>query len=428
MAGPQVGHRFMAEETSNLLSTVERSLTPATYRLLDTISEKASQIGMPLYLVGGSVRDALLGLPVEDLDLVVEGDAATLAFEVSKAYGGDVPAYSQFGTATLKLNGQRIDLATARQETYLRPGALPRVTPSTIQEDLGRRDFSINSMAVSLSVPDHGSFLDPYAGRKDISQGLIRILHPASFVDDATRILRAIRYEQRLNFVIEENTGARLSEAVNAGMMDTISGDRIRRELGLMFKERDPSRHLPRAGELGVLKAIFPPMGDGTAVRALAGHRGEGSHLVYLGALAYPLAPEEGEAFIQRLRMPSSWAKVVRDTITLRLWCGEWTKKSQGSPGRLCEDLDGLSLESVQNNALLPGPAQVKDALGLYLTTTRYVKPQLSGKDIISLGIASGPLVGEILRELKRARIEGVVNTKEEEIRLVESYLTPKGP
>ena len=426
-------HQHMPQNTINLLTSVEGSLPSSTFTLLKAIAAKASEIDMPLYLVGGLVRDVLLGAPVKDLDIVVEGNAALLAFEVSKESSGDVTSYSQFGTATVKVEGQRFDLATARQETYLRPGALPRVTPSTIQEDLGRRDFTINAMAIALSDPKPGQFLDPYKGKVDLKLGLVRILHPRSFVDDATRILRGIRYEQRLKFQLEEETHELLLEAVGTGMLDTLSGDRIRREMELIFEEDRPHLPLSRCRELGVLQAILPALGDGFSAEALAGHEVEEDSLAYLAALSYPLTSQEGESLIHRLHMPSRWAKVVRDTIAIRLKSGDdpasgpHIGRPDLSPGQLCSFLAQLSAVSIEVNALLSGSPRVKEALELYLSELRHVKPSLNGKDLISLGVAQGPLVGEVLRELKIARIEGRITTKEEEIRLAKEYITMEG-
>ena len=390
-------------------------------------------MGTALFLVGGSVRDMLLGVPVKDVDLVVEGDAAGLALRVAKEMGGDVPVLSQFGTAMVKLGDLRLDLATARQESYARPGALPKVSPSTIQADLERRDFSINAMAIDLSPPQSGHLLDPRNGRDDLALGLIRVLHPRSFTDDPTRILRAIRYEQRLGFRLEEETHRLLMEATASGMLDALSGDRLRRELRLMFEERAPYLPLSRCGGMGVLSAIHPPLGDGKAVLALQEHA-YGSHPhAYLAALSYPLSAPEGETFIQRLRMPTRWAKVVRDTTVVRAQCstGSTNRPRIGEPGltasQLSATLDQLSLIGIQVNALMTNSATSKEALDHYLTTLRYVKSSLSGKNLLSMGVAQGPLVGEILRELKAARIDGRVATRAEEVRMARELIPAKG-
>lgn len=418
---------------TKLPSTLESSLPSDAFALLESIAGKASEMHMPIYLVGGSVRDVLLGTPLNDLDLVVEGDAAALALAVSLEAGSGKPARSQFGTATVRLRGQRFDLATARRETYPRPGALPKVSPSTIQDDLARRDFTINAMAMALSGPHHQCLLDPHGGRKDLDTGVIRVLHEGSFVDDPTRLLRAVRYEQRLGLLLEGQTLGLLLEAVPGGTLDTVSGERLRRELQHMFEEKRPHLPLGRSGNMGILRAIYHPLGEGTATVALADHAAGQIPLAYLAALSYPLSPQEGDGFIQRLRMPSRWAKVVGDTISLKLRCG-------GDPGarpqmggadlptpEMCHFLDSLSPISIQVAALLSTLSTAREALAIYLTRLRHVKPSLDGRDLIAMGLAQGPALGEVLRKLRAARIEGRVSTRSEEMRLAKEYIGTKG-
>ena len=399
-----------------------------TYALLMDIAVKASQIGMPMYLVGGSVRDILLGEPAKDLDIVVEGDASVLAFEVARGLSGEAPAYSQFGTAKVKLEGQHFDLVTARQESYSKPGALPRVTPSTIREDLARRDFSINAMAIAISGPEPGRLLDLHGGRRDVKNGVIRVLHPRSFEDDATRVLRAVRYEQRFGFKLEGETQELLASAVRDGMLGTISGSRLRRELEHMLNEERPHLPISRCGELGILQVIYSPLGNGSKVNGLVGQAIESPAMSYLAALTYLLSATEGDAFIHRLRMPTRWAKVVRDTIAVRLKCSDdpEARPSIGGPAlskvQMCNFLDRFSPVSVWVNSMLASSPLVKGALEHFLTQWRYVKPSLNGKDLISLGVEQGPLVGEVLRDLRNARIEGIINTREEEIQLARTY------
>ena len=173
-----------------------------------------------------------MAAPVKDLDLVVEGDAARLALRVAKEMGGEVPVLSQFGTAMVKLRDLRLDLATARLESYERPGALPKVSPGTIRDDLERRDFSVNAMAIELSPPRLGHLLDPRNGRDDLARGLIRVLHPRSFTDDPTRILRPSGTSKGWGSGWRRRTLALLVEATASGMLDALSGDRLRRRSG----------------------------------------------------------------------------------------------------------------------------------------------------------------------------------------------------
>ncbi len=410
------------------LLAIQRVLPPHTVDLLHAIGDTASRFSISLYLVGGSVRDMLLGTTIRDLDLVVEGDAAMLAFESVKELGGEVVAHSRFGTATVKLPGQRLDLATARTESYPRPGALPKVAPSTINDDLRRRDFSINAMAIVLSEADveRGSLLDPYGGKADLERRLIRILHPNSFVDDATRVFRAIRYEQRLSFTLEDGTLSQLREAVHNRILDTISADRLRRELELMLKEEHPHMPLCRAEELGVLAAVYGPLGDDFTVKLLANHGSELEPLVYLAALTYPFTLEKGEAFIHRLNMPNRWARVVRDTVSLREKEPIIEKKGS-SPSDLYQILDGLAPASLRAGSILATSPVVRERLNDYLGRLRHVRPVLNGRDVVSLGVPEGPIVGEVLRELRRARLEGKVSTRRDEIELARELLTTMG-
>ncbi len=433
MASSPMVHSDASQKIDDLLPTIESSLPPGNFELTLAIAEKASSLGMHIYLVGGPVRDILMGTPVNDFDMVVEGNAALLASVVSKETGGEVVSYSQFGTATVKQGDLRFDLVTARQETYARPGALPTVVPSTIQEDLARRDFSINAMAVPLSGPKVGQLLDLHEGQKDLGKGLIRVLHTISFVDDPTRILRAIRYEQRFGFQLEDRTHSALLEGVDNRVFDTISGDRIRREILLMFKEQNPVLPLVRAGELGVLKAIFAPLGDGSSVKALEAYTGTPDPLLFLAGLVHPLGPVEGESLAARLNMPSSWTMVVRDTIALRDYCTEEDigRSSGGNLrvplGQLTSHLDQFCPTSIIANALLTELPGVREVLELYLSKLKQIKTSLNGKDLISLGVAEGPRVGQILGELRNARIEGNIAGREDELAMVREILTKKG-
>ena len=409
---------------NKLFSPIQKALSPHTFDLLQAIGDTASRLGMPLYLVGGSVRDLLLGVTIKDLDLVVEGNAALLAFESAKELGGEVVTHSQFGTATVNLSEQRFDLVTARTESYPHPGALPQVDPGTINDDLRRRDFSINAMAIALSeaAVEKGSLLDPYDGKVDLERRLIRILHSNSFVDDATRVLRAIRYEQRLGFSMEDGTLNQLREAVQNRMLDTISADRLRHELELMFKEEQPHKPLRRAGELGVLSALYAPLGKASGVKALADHERELEPLAYLAALAYPLRPEEAGAFIHRLNMPNRWARIVRDTMSLREK-ERMVEEEGSSPSNLYQLLEHLSPTSMRTVSILATSPVVRERLSTYLDRLRHVRLSLNGHDLVSLGVPEGPLVGKVLKDLRRSRLEGKVSTKQEEIKLVRELM-----
>ncbi|GAH88117.1 unnamed protein product, partial [marine sediment metagenome] len=227
-------------EITNLADKIEKHLPAELADFMHVAGKAAASQGQNLYLVGGVVRDLLLEKPNLDLDLVVEGDAIELAQQLAQTKQAKVTTHPQFHTAKLQWDKWSIDLATARSETYAKPGALPTVKPSSIEHDLSRRDFTINAMAVHLSPSRYGELIDIHRGREDLEHKLIHILHEKSFIDDATRIWRGLRYEQRLDFQLEKNTLKLLKQ--NIPMLDTISGDRIRYELECILQEERPEK------------------------------------------------------------------------------------------------------------------------------------------------------------------------------------------
>ena len=213
-------------EAAELLAKLQQTLPTEVVGALTAVARAADAEGWTLYLVGGCVRDLALGGDLLDVDLVAEGEVHSLAAAAASALGGRLITHREFGTVTLEVEGARIDLAMARAESYARPGALPRVQPASIGEDLARRDFTVNALALAISGPERGILLDPCKGWADLRRGLVRVLHPRSFVDDATRILRAVRYAVRLGFRLEAETLILLQRDVS--YLDTISGARVR--------------------------------------------------------------------------------------------------------------------------------------------------------------------------------------------------------
>ncbi len=400
--------------------------------LLGTLRELATSQGTALYLVGGPVRDRLLGLPFKDLDFVVEGDAPALARVLAQRIGGRAVIHSRFGTATVSLAEARIDLVTARSEEYPTPGALPNVISSLIRDDLARRDFSINAMALPLFGPPD-NILDPMGGRPDLEQCLIRTLHSASFADDPTRLFRAVRYEQRLGFAIETETEHQIKAAVEQDFCDNVSGDRLRHELERIFEEQRPGEALVRAATLGLLRSLVPSIDRvdyvslwDSMVTEYLPHELPGT-LTWLAGLAYPLSRAESESFIRRLNMPSAWARVVRDTVDVRE--NEVLLSSHDLlPSDLCRTLDGLSLEALYLVAAAANSQVVSEHLRLYLAEYRKVLPVLKGQDLLELGVPEGPMVGDALARLRNARLNRTINSEDEEREWVERLVSLKRP
>ncbi len=315
--------RYTLSMTDENLSKRLREQLPAD--LLDFVrraGELAGRRRERLYLVGGVVRDLLLERCNLDLDLVVEGDAIGLAHELAGTFDASLTTHPRFGTASLRWRNRRADLAFARAETYPRPGALPVVRPGSIKDDLTRRDFTINAMAIELGTGRFGELSDPVGGRADIEKRLVRVLHGKSFTDDPTRIWRAVRYEQRLGFDIEPETLKLLRRDV--GLLGTVSGDRVRHELELVLKEEEPEKPLARAGGLGILETVHPPLkADDWLAETIEQARLRclpftPAPYLYLALLAYRLTKEATEELISYLRLPKKASEVLRDAAAIK--------------------------------------------------------------------------------------------------------------
>lgn len=219
--------------------------------LLERIGRMAEEQGMAAYAVGGCVRDWALSLPrTIDLDVTVEGESLRLARRVAETLGGTVRLHEQFGTATVEWGTRRVDVAMCRQETYKRHAAYPRVSPGTLQDDLGRRDFTINAMAMAIAPGRFGDVVDPFGGREDLGRKLLRILHPGSFLDDPSRILRGVRFAQRFGLRWESATERALHAAMAQGALGWLNAGRLRKEFELMLREPEPLACLRQVGRL----------------------------------------------------------------------------------------------------------------------------------------------------------------------------------
>jgi tRNA nucleotidyltransferase (CCA-adding enzyme) len=405
----------------NLGRQIEQYLPKQLLELVKDISEQAARQGQRVYLVGGIVRDMLLGYPNFDLDLVVEGDAVKLAKQVAETSQAKLLAHRRFGTAKLRYEKFTLDLATARKETYARPGALPAVTQGALKDDLIRRDFSINAMAISLATNDYGELVDPYQGENDLEHRLIRILHPESFSDDATRILRGVRYEQRFGFEFEAET-ARLLER-DIPMLDTVSGDRIRHELEHILEEERPELVIKRLGELGALSTISPSLkGDGWIAEKFGKARRLKKpaqlHSLYFCLIIYSFNEGEIEQFLARLNIPAKLSRAMRDTLRLKARLPLLDKPSP-EPSEIYYLLRKYDPLAIQTNAIASESATIRRHLHVFLTKLRYVRTSLDGEELERLGISAGPEMGKVLRILHKAKLDGEVRSRADERNLI---------
>ena len=380
--------------------------------VLNHIARIAQDSGFAAYLVGGPVRDHLLGRPTVDLDITVVGDAPAVATRLASDIDGRLTVHQRFGTATVTTGSLVIDLVTARRETYRFPGALPDVRSGTIEDDLARRDFTINAMAMPLGAVGEET-VDPHGGRSDLDAGLIRVLHPASFRDDPTRVLRAVRYAARFGFRIEPATTYAMSEALGVGAMATITEDRVRHELELIFEEPDPAAALRLADETGILRAIHPAL---AASHLPAGIDDPVAPITWLSALAWPLSPQHGNALCARLNAPSEWARVIADTAKVRDIAPALSGADHDAPkpSAVCALLDGLAPGALHGGILMAGGAAAA-RIQRYLGEWWSVAPRLRGNDLLAMGVPPGPAVGEALRELRRARLDGETASVQDE-------------
>ena len=358
-----------AEPSEDLAAALEGS-----YPELAIVRERSA--GEPVYLVGGAVRDLLLGRDRADVDLVVEGDAARLAARL----GADVVEHERFSTAKCRLDGHEIDIATARTETYPHPGALPEVEPSSIADDLARRDFTINAMAIPLCGGP--TLIDPHGGREDLAAGLLRVLHPRSFADDPTRALRAARYAARFGFALEAGTAASLGDAD----LGAVSADRRQAELLRLAAEPEAVRGLELAAGWGLIELRPGGLRLAAEVAGLLASTPWSEVAERPAAmLAAALGPPGGEAEL-----------AATDPV---------------SPSEAVELADGRT----------PVELALARALGAewldrYLAEWRAVGLEIDGADLIAAGVPEGPALGRGLREALRRKLDGEVAGREQEL------------
>jgi tRNA nucleotidyltransferase (CCA-adding enzyme) len=413
----------------NFGKLIEKQLPTELVNFMWVAGEIAHTRGEKLYLVGGVIRDLLLEQANLDLDLVVEGDAIELAKQLKKTIQGKITTHPRFNTAKLQWDNWSVDLTTARSESYEKPGALPTVKPSSIEEDLARRDFTINAMAIGLSPGYYGRPVDPHGGRDDLKAKLIRVLHEKSFTDDATRIWRGLRYEQRLDFHLERKTLNLLQRDI--AMLDTISGDRIRYEVECILKEKYPEKVFRRAHELGIMAKLHPALkGNGWLAKKFEQARQQSSPEppeagLYLALLVYSLTSEETDRLISRLRLAKSLAQNLRDTMTLK---GKMRLLATPgmSPSGIYRLLDGYSTPALVANSLATESPAASQNIHLYLTKLKHVEISLTGDDLIRLGVTTGPDISELMDMLHKARLDGEIDSREDEEELVKSWLEAK--
>ena len=431
----------------SLAGLMAEALPEAHLELLRRTGAVAHELGYPLYAVGGFVRDLLLSHPNFDVDLVVEGDAIRLTQELVRQIGGRLRSHRRFGTAKWILpdellkavqpedNGllDSLDFVTARTEFYEHPTALPTVERSSIKQDLHRRDFTINTLAVRLTPDRWGELLDFYGGRKDLEDGLIRVLHSLSFVEDPTRMLRAARFEQRFGFVIEPRTEELIADALD--LLDRMSAERVRHELELILAEAEPERTLCRLQGLGVLQKLHPNLACDSWFSTKAGElratldavrsplsaapppmsiAAEATPRLYLALLLYNVPSDAAGEVLNRLHVRKAYRDLVLAVRDLAIHL-DALKSNIARPSDIALALAESSDEARLVLRVACDDWLVRQRLDTYQRRWQHLQPLLDGDDLRRMGLPPGRIYRQILQRLRAARLDGEVSTREDE-------------
>jgi len=420
----------------NISVMMRDRLPKEVYELLQIAGKLAEDQGASVYAVGGFVRDVLLGGPNFDLDLVVEGDGIAFASHLGRKLGGRVRPHRKFKTAVVILpNERRIDVATARLEYYEYPAALPTVELSSLKMDLFRRDFTVNALAVHLNPGRFGRLVDFFGAQQDIKARVIRVLHSLSFVEDPTRILRAIRFEQRYGFRIGGQTERLIKNAVQLDMIHKLSGSRLFHELRLILEEKKAGACLKRMRHYQLLEAIHPMLKLDSAgetllddlEKVLSWYRLlyleplDATWPVYFLVLCEGLTVEETSVLLRRLKLSK---RQEREFLSLRKALGETGLKLKSrrfgtkAQSELYFILDSLPVEGILYLMAGNPNETFRKGLSLYLTRFKGKTLDITGNDLKNMGIRPGPAYGRILRKVKAAMIDGLAVSREDQLRL----------
>ena len=432
-------HRVRKDVVLNLAKKMASLLPRDIVALLKKIGRISNAAGYSAFVVGGLVRDLILGARNLDLDIVVEGEAIALGHALARELGATIVVHKKFGTCSVVTKEHlKIDLATARRETYEKPAALPTVEFGPLKDDLIRRDFTINAMAVSINRESFGQLIDFFGGRRDLAHGRIKVMHDGSFIDDPTRIFRAVRFEQRFGFAIDHHTEELIKNALEQSMFERVEPQRIRDELVLILKEREPLKAVRRMAELDELRFIHRALTLDSDVVSLLGavddtcrwydrsrfkKRAVERWLICLMALFEDLTYGQVSAICNRF--------VFRASETARmLSCKRYAKRAAVAlastsalvPSRIYRILEPLSFEVIlfmmAHTALIRSRAEaarVRTRITDFLKRYNGTKIKIRGDDLKAMGLKPSPGFKVILEKVLYAKLDGQVSTKKEE-------------
>ena len=417
----------------NISALMQKNLSEDIMDILKRAGHIADSLGMKAYAVGGFVRDLIMQRYNYDLDIVVEGDGLHFAREFTRKFGKRYKLFEQFGTAYVILNDKRkIDVATARTEFYAGSGSLPEVEYSSIRNDLYRRDFTINSLAVCINPKQFGLLLDYFGGRRDIRLRILKVLNNMSFVEDPLRILRAIRFEQRFGFSIENKTLHLLTNSLKQKSLKNVSVERIRTELIVSCKKGAADDFFMRLEDLGILKEININLNFSVKKREICKRIYELSiwftnsfpaeeikiWICYHLALLEELSLRTKLKIAQQLKYPGIFPDSIRKTVDLyEHYLADFAES--GSEGDLCLRLRILNNESIIYLLATAENPAVKEIIIRFLNQYRYITTELNGADLLAMGIPEGKIVGKLLAELWKTKINNLLPDRKAEVRFI---------
>ncbi len=422
----------------NVARMLLESLPENLLNLLKEIGKFADEVGINAYIVGGFVRDLIIGRKNFDVDIVVEGDSCEFAKKLAKRMGVKVHTFDRFKTATVVFpDGFRIDFASARTEVYRAPGALPEVDMAPLKKDLMRRDFTINTLAIKLNRKDFGKLIDFFGGLKDIKDRKIRVLHSLSFVEDPTRILRALRFATRYRFDLGKHTEKLLKIAVRRKLFKTVEGQRIYHELKQIFLEDNPLRVLNRLDHYGILSSLFPSVNWDRKKKDLferirkiiTWHKLNFPdmevkyYLLYFGALLIGQSYQQIDSYLEELAVPEKDRSILKELLSKPQSILKQIDRNKKN-SEIFKLLSNFSEEILLFAAALTEEEWKREKILEYLRTWRFIKPAVDGEDLKSLGLKPGPIFKRILNELKYRIIDAEISEdREEQLQFVKAMV-----
>ncbi len=423
----------------NLGRLIRERFPSGIVRFLKHAGKTAQELGYGAYLVGGSIRDLLRGEKNLDIDIVIEGDGLEFVRRLSEEIPDlKITTHKRFGTAKIRFGDRsgfempspdfRIDIATARTEYYEEPASLPKVETSSIKKDLYRRDFTINTLAVRLNPDDFGRLLDFFGGQRDIREKTIRVLHNLSFIEDPTRAFRAVRFAERFGFRISKHTENLIKSAVRLNLFEKLSGTRIYDELRLALSETDPVRILRRLSRYGLLKVVHPALRFTdtleevmrSVVDSLAWfdllfleEEIDRPRILIMGII-YLLEDEQRIDALRRLSTPENTITEIARSYKNASFYNRQLRTED--PVIIYNTLKDSDLETLIFTIAISRDRTVQKAVSRFLLELRKTKPEITGKDLISLGIPPGPVYSEILKNVTEEKLRGNLLTKDDEL------------